>query len=598
MHTFRKDVSSYFDLPIQKRTPSSEASTPLSPSAGAGNLRPNFPRPPLIQEGHRAQSDFSAALKRNRVQVIDELLPAEIEPRPASAPQAGNDESETFNEGNGQSGTESYVEFELQTRRRGPHSASGASSSDAGFQNTKESRSISLRRPRWIRTPSGSAWLHLKKSSSVETDGRPSSKDSLRMTPGTPTLTIRTDQTPLKPPTLHKKVSSGEQRSSIVVETPFSKQRQNPPTPGVISETTGESLSRKSSFNPRRLFVAPLLLIRKFIPNRAQRKQIQSPLESSSPISRHGTRLEDHATTLRRNYSSDALRRVSAILHDLVKQSSKVNQSESQEPSPLMNHFRSSALLDKSATQKARRSPRTTKGIVSQSTIYQQQQSAENLPDFASYTSSQLSLRMGKQPNNTPEERATYKVKRRSSAETEEFLKIDISVRGSTSYLPSEARRIHTPPLPEEGADGRWRGFFFDYNAPQSSPCRPASRHSANGSESSGSNGGEAIGRTSSLPKCLGRTKSNRVKRVVSGDWFDVKLQQVDVGQDPLRIIEPKCGEKRLNSPDLFKTSFQGQSEEHFDLTIPEHLPNSPLCPRHPRYWRVVKGKGGQFRWC
>jgi hypothetical protein len=37
---------------------------------------------------------------------------------------------------------------------------------------------------------------------------------------------------------------------------------------------------------------------------------------------------------------------------------------------------------------------------------------------------------------------------------------------------------------------------------------------------------------------------------------------------------------------------------EMFDLTIPEHLPSSPLCPRHPRYWRVVKGKGNQFRGC
>lgn len=597
MHTFPRDAPSYFDLPLQRRTPS-EASTSISPSGGVGNIRRNPRRPPLVQEGRRAQSDFDAVRRRNRVQVIDELLPAEIEPRPASAPQTEMNQPEVLTEGYEQSKTEGYVETELQTYRRGLQSVSRTSSSEAGFQVTKESRSISLRRPHWIRTPSGSTWIHSQKSSSLGTDGRPSSNNSLRKTPETPTLTIRTVQTPLKPPVQHRMASSEGQRSSIVVETPFSEQNQTARGTGIISESAVESSSRKSSFNARRLFSAPLLLVRKISHTRGQRKQNQSPLESPSPVSRHSARLEDHATTLKMNYTSDALKRVSAILHDLVKQSAKVNQPNSQDPSLLMKSSRTRTLSDKSATQKARRSPRTTQGIVSQSTIYQQQNSIEHFSDFASYTSSQLNLRMGIQPTNTPEERATYKVKRRASAETEEFLKIDISVRGKTSYLPSEARRIHTPPLLEEGADGRWRGFFFDYNAPQSTPCLPTSGTMANGSESSVTHEGEAIGRTSSLPQGLGRTRSNRIKRVVSGDWFDVKLQQVDVGQDPSRIIDPKCGEKRLNSPGLFKACFQGQDQKHFDFAIPEHLPSSPLCPRHPRYWRVAKGKGSQFRGC
>ncbi|KAJ9618831.1 uncharacterized protein PV06_00902 [Exophiala oligosperma] len=593
MNNTRKDVPSYFDLPLRRRTPSSEASTSISPSTAVSNIRRTPRRPPLVQESHRTQSDFGAVLKRNRVQVIDELLPAEIEPRPASAPQPEMFRSE---EGHEQSGTEGYLECELQACRRGPHSISGTSSSDAGFQIPKESRSISLRRPHWIRTSSGNAWLHQKTSSSFETDG---TNNSLRKTPETPTLTIRTEQTPLKPPVPQRVASSQRQRSSIVVETPFSEQNQNAQGTGIISEPTVDSSSRKSSLNPRRLFSAPLQLVQKIIHTRGQDKQTQTPFESPSPISRHSTRLEDHATTMKMHYTSNTLKRVSAVLHDLAKQSTKVNQSNSSEgPSPLLKPLRSRTLSDKSATQKARRSPRTTQGIVSQSTIYQQQKSIEHFPDFASDTSSQLNLRMGIQPTNTPEEQATYKVKRRASAETEEFMKIDISVRGKTSYLPSEARRIHTPPLPEEGADGRWRGFFFDYNAPQSTPYLPMSGHITNGSESSATNEGEGLSRTSSLPKGLGRTKSNRIKRVVSGDWFDVKLQQVDVGQDPSRIIEPKCGEKRLNSPGLFKASFQGHDEKHCDVTIPEHLPSSPLCPRHPRYWRVVKNKGSHFRGC
>jgi hypothetical protein len=52
-----------------------------------------------------------------------------------------------------------------------------------------------------------------------------------------------------------------------------------------------------------------------------------------------------------------------------------------------------------------------------------------------------------------------------SGAEDIEYFKVDITDPDGPTYLPSEARRIGTPPLPtERPRKGRARGFFFDYD--------------------------------------------------------------------------------------------------------------------------------------
>jgi hypothetical protein len=213
---------------------------------------------------------------------------------------------------------------------------------------------------------------------------------------------------------------------------------------------------------------------------------------------------------------------------------------------------------------------------------------------------------MGLQPTNTPEERATYKVKRRASAETEEYLKVDISVRGGTSYLPSEARRIHTPPLPVAGIDGRLRGFFFDYNAPRrhdslvSRDTCGSDLHSA--SASSADTTGERVAPAPSGSNRPDKTRSRRSKPMLKGDWYDVELADLDSGADRglekarMRAHQEKA--ERVTTPRALSINRPMREEEHFDESIPEHLPSSPLCPRHPRYWRAVQNKGSQFRGC
>ena len=77
-----------------------------------------------------------------------------------------------------------------------------------------------------------------------------------------------------------------------------------------------------------------------------------------------------------------------------------------------------------------------------------------------STSSSVIRLVMGKPPVNTPNRDSMY-----SGADDIEYFKVDITDPDGPTYLPSEARRIATPPLPTEGPrKGRARGFFFDYD--------------------------------------------------------------------------------------------------------------------------------------
>ena len=115
-----------------------------------------------------------------------------------------------------------------------------------------------------------------------------------------------------------------------------------------------------------------------------------------------------------------------------------------------------------------------------------------------------------------------------------QYFRVDISAPGAPTYLPSEARRIGTPPLNEQ--DGKTRGFFFSYDVRDDE------------SEVLSSDTVE-------------RAKSGR-KRISDIDWFSVKL---------------KADEARDNTM-------------NFEINVPEHLPSSPLCPKHPKHKSEGKG--------
>ena len=113
-----------------------------------------------------------------------------------------------------------------------------------------------------------------------------------------------------------------------------------------------------------------------------------------------------------------------------------------------------------------------------------------------------------------------------------QYFRVEISEPGAPTYLPSEARRIGTPPLPDQS--GRVRGFFFNYNAPDDEIDTPSPEKFEN----------------SSLQPQIRR------KRTPDFDWYRAKLV---------------ADEER----DLMT---------NFELNVPDHLPGSPLCPKHPKH--------------
>ncbi|KAI9893260.1 MAG: accessory factor associated with RNA polymerase II [Vezdaea aestivalis] len=80
-----------------------------------------------------------------------------------------------------------------------------------------------------------------------------------------------------------------------------------------------------------------------------------------------------------------------------------------------------------------------------------------------SKSSSERNFLQGKVPQNTPQTSVTYR-----ASDGQVYNQVNITNPRGPSYLPSEARRITTPPtLGAAGESNRVRGFFFDYNNPE-----------------------------------------------------------------------------------------------------------------------------------
>jgi hypothetical protein len=329
---------------------------------------------------------------------------------------------------------------------------------------------------------------------------------------------------------------------------------------------------RKSSVNPKQIITAPVALLRGLSGSKRQEQSIAavgSPKTPKSPT-RQGPRAADHHSQLKRNYTNEVLRGATTSLEE--SHGKAYNSIRGELMPPILR-----SLTQKSTALKGHSKLQVSKGIMSEVSYAK---STEALSPV-SYTSSQRAMRLGPQPTSTPEEQATYRVKRSASAETEEFLKVDISIRGGTSYLPSKARRIHTPPLPEATTDGNLKGFFFDYNAPRSVYSSAAVSR---------------IG----IPRTT-KSKSKRANRLPVGDWVDAKLAEIDLGEELDEEESPSNGSEESDPfvfPGALSHMVKKEEEEEFDMNIPEHLPSSPLCPRNPRYWRVLRGQGSQFRGC
>lgn len=143
-----------------------------------------------------------------------------------------------------------------------------------------------------------------------------------------------------------------------------------------------------------------------------------------------------------------------------------------------------------------------------------------------STSSSIRGLLMGKPPINTPDPETMY-----TGSDSNKYVAVDLTEEG-VAFLPSEARRINTPPLPTDPtipSIRNTRGFFFDYNAPPEP----------------------------NFPTRLAESDAPVERPRKDSDWYRVKMHAIDT-EDVIR--------------------------EQLATNVPEHLPNSPLCPRHAKH--------------
>lgn len=150
-----------------------------------------------------------------------------------------------------------------------------------------------------------------------------------------------------------------------------------------------------------------------------------------------------------------------------------------------------------------------------------------------SATSSIRERMMGTPPVSTPDPEELYTEER-----SHRRLPVGLDEDDSPNFLPSEARRVTTPPL-RDGSTGkaRPRGFFFDYYAQQDQgfPTDGPSQHQT----------------------------PERVGSVSDTEWYRRELDTIES---------------------------ESSSVEESVARVPEHLPNSPLCPRHPKHRSGGKG--------
>ena len=396
----------------------------------------------------------------------------------------------------------------------------------------------------------------------------------------------------------------------IIVETPFGEHKvlsRTPTgvkTPGQHGHSDVKQQSRRaSSIDAWKFFSIPLQAFRK-----GSRPQAQQPSEEypshekgSKPVIEH----RGHKSLLKQDDTGSTLAKASVALETLKKARK-----------PKVRSWKIKSASSTSSSDKLDSGHSGSKGVSSTFNII-----SNNSSDFpASTTSSILAIQRGSTPQNSPTELATYRIRRTRSAETEEFLKIDISTRGHTSYLPSEARRIHTPPLPEDHNDRQSRGFFFDYRKPEANaPQSPRSSFTTSQEERSRDKHNlklplknqftqrvatQVVTPLLSLhPSSItGEKLPNSPSRAKTGEWYDAHLADIDRPSPENDLFGTLGGQSSLQSVRECQSSIadlrRRQLEAQLDYDIPEHLPSSPLCPRHPKYWRVVKQKGSQFRGC
>lgn len=125
----------------------------------------------------------------------------------------------------------------------------------------------------------------------------------------------------------------------------------------------------------------------------------------------------------------------------------------------------------------------------------------------------------------------------------------DTHTQANQYYSKQEAKRINTPPLFPGTPEVQPRGFFFDLNPQRKGSTSPTSTFSNTA------------------------TKNRSSGHSPSREWWDADTQHASTGNKSARPL----------NVDATK-NYSPESPTPFQLSLPEHLPNSPLCPKNPKH--------------
>ena len=272
-------------------------------------------------------------------------------------------------------------------------------------------------------------------------------------------------------------------------------------------------------------------------------KRKQKPDVSPMPLKLRPTEPTSHLVRMLRllgskTKSMQALKRVQTILQSQTPAYPPPKRVDTSDAIGNLLHRVSTALHNlpelwqapDDASSKSDNSHCTDRSIAS-GTVYQRpSRNPRSRQFFRHYSHSQsgsiLHYNLRRPRQVTPDSGAMY-----MGSDGQQYLRADITDPNGPTYLPSEAKRVQTPPLNEFEGRSKRRGFFFDYNTADDP-------------------------KSTSLRAFNPRPTARRLNTDVRKDWYAALEAALDVEDDTRQPA----------------------------VDVPDHLPSSPLCPRHPRH--------------
>lgn len=155
------------------------------------------------------------------------------------------------------------------------------------------------------------------------------------------------------------------------------------------------------------------------------------------------------------------------------------------------------------------------------------------------------------------------------------YLRPDTEGPRVPSFLPSEMRRVNTPPLIKP-KHGKAAGFFFELSKPfESNPNTPDTELKT------------YMSRRQSITSIRKKTSATNI--------FRRTRSSTNTASPPSETVSPKQEQPPPHPtiPNVFRQRFDNAGDEdeddedlisEFALDVPDHLPSSPLCPLHPKH--------------